>query len=77
MVVPAGVVAAGPADEPDVHVLVAVQGREVPGAPGGRDLITPRFRAGSQVVDERGQLVLIEIPGRQGGKGHCGHSSRW
>src|SRR5689334_12293823 len=72
---PARVVAGEPADEPDVHVLVAMDRRVVPRAPGVVHLIAPHIRAASQVLDEFSQLALVEKPGRERGKGHSRHSS--
>src|SRR5215471_8519523 len=64
VVVPACVVPGRPADEPDVYVLISMDGGVVSPAPGVSDLVAPQIRAVSQVRDEVTQLALPEVPGR-------------
>src|SRR5215470_8825266 len=56
VVVPAGVVPGGPADQPDVYVLVAVDRGVVPAPPGVGNLATPQLRALGQLFGEFSQL---------------------
>src|SRR6266849_1375142 len=72
---PARVVTGEPADEPDVHVLVAVDRGVVPSAPGVGNLIAPQIRPAGQGLDEFRQFALVEIPRGERGEGHCRHSS--
>src|SRR5215831_7504373 len=65
---PARVVTGGPADEPDVYVLVAVDRGVVPAPPGIGDLVVPQIRAAGQVLGEFGQFTLVEMPGRERGE---------
>src|SRR5258708_39524878 len=74
VIVPACVVPRRPADKPDVYILVAMDRGVMPPADGIGNLIAPQIRVTGQVLNEFGQLTLVEIPGGQHGKNHCGYS---
>src|SRR6266540_3261382 len=69
VVVPAGVVHGGPADQPDVHVRVAVQRDEDPLVVAVRDMLLPQPWVARDRRGQLGELRGFQVPAGKGLEG--------
>ena len=66
MIVPAGVIVGGPAEQPYVDVLIAMQGDVVAFVGAEGEVVLPLRRLGGDPCGELGQLAALEVASGQG-----------